>query len=65
MKKRNEDLSFYEGKSVSIIGLTKDFLMDSKEVRETVEAHDRMVTGIKVVGWGLFGLFVVKKFTSK
>jgi hypothetical protein len=40
----------------------KEIITNSPTVQSVTDAHDKMMTGIKVVGFGLFGLFAVRQF---
>lgn len=40
----------------------KEVLSDSPTVQSVVQAHSNMKTGLKVVGFGLLGLFAIHQF---
>jgi len=54
--------SNYNLTSVSFLRIGKEILEDSPTVQTVVKANDSMKTGIKVVGFGLFGLFAIRQF---
>jgi hypothetical protein len=56
--------SSYNLKSISFIHIGKEILSDSPTVQTVVSAHETMETGLKVVGFGLFGLFAIRQFTK-
>jgi hypothetical protein len=64
MKRRNEDLSFYNSKPISLMRIGHDLIKDTEPIRNIRAAHDNLSSGLKIVGWGLFGLFAIHQFTK-
>lgn len=52
----------YSLKPVSFMEIGREVLSDSPTVQSVVQAHSNLTNSLKVVGFGLFGLFVVHKF---
>jgi hypothetical protein len=53
----------YGLKPISFMNIGKEILSDSPTVQTVVKAHSNMETGLKVVGFGLLGLFAFRQFT--
>jgi len=52
----------YSLKPVSFIEIGKEVLSDSSDVQSIVHAHSNLTSSLKVLGFGLFGLFAIHKF---
>jgi hypothetical protein len=52
----------YSLKPVSFMEIGKEVLSDSSDVQSIVQAHSNLNRSLKIVGFGLLGLFTVHKF---
>ena len=49
-------------KTISFMEIGREILQDTPTVQTVVKAHSSLNTGLKVVGFGLLGLFAVRQF---
>jgi hypothetical protein len=56
--------SNYSRKLVSFVEIGREFLGDSPTVLTVSKAYDSTKTGVRVLGFGLFGLFAIRQFTK-
>lgn len=52
----------YSRESISFMKIGQEVLSDSPTVQSVVQAHSNLTASLKVLGFGLLGLFTIHKF---
>lgn len=52
----------YSINPISFMEIGREVLTESPTVKSVVQAHSNLNTSLKIVGFGLFGLFAVRQF---
>lgn len=56
--------NFAIGKGISLSRVAGEVIENSPTVQSVANGYSSMTKGLKVLGYGLFGMFVIRQFTK-